>query len=723
MRGNLILISLFVVLLMILCLMLFAEESQNLHQKQVKGFVIWESNRTGQWELYRANLDGSDSRQLTELAKMNPLPYNEYLRPRVSPDGKLVLFGYGKQNAPSEVWIIPSKGGEPKKLTVGNPLNWSTDGKSIYFVRDSKVWQYKLETGEESIIYDKPVPVSGREGSMVGDITPNLKSAVFRSPKANEYFVFDKGETIKTTGGCEPSFTSDGKYMYWVQGPKDFRIWDVEKDVEQQLLGTPDYEKWNYTYFPRISRDCKWLTFGASPDQHDHNTSDYEIFIQELKDMKPIGKPIRITNDPRTDRWGDIFVYVDDTPPTVPLNVKAEHDGQGVKLFWDTSQDSESDVLCYNIYRSTKAGDYQLLAKVEGTSYSDYATNARTRYQYVITAVNYADLESPKSKPVTITTRDIKPISPESLKVIVRNNQAYIKWNPNPELDIKGYNVYRSNDPEAKFKKINTKIVSGTSYVDSSVETEKIYYYYVTAVDNSGQESQRSNVFSKKIMERTKDGLLALYLFDEGKGNIITDDSGIEPPIHLRITDPTKILWTKDENAVEITGNSMIVSEGNIEKILNNLKGRKELSIEVWFAPNNLNQTGPARIVSMSVDPTQRNFTLGQINDDIAFRLRTTKTDQNGIPELDTQKHILKQSPTHLVATYDGNIKRLYVNGNLHSEIQQITGDFSNWNNYPLVIGNELTGDRPWLGKLYLVGIYNRQLNPDEVQKNYQAGI
>ncbi|MGB9596559.1 MAG: LamG-like jellyroll fold domain-containing protein, partial [Candidatus Poribacteria bacterium] len=457
--------------------------------------------------------------------------------------------------------------------------------------------------------------------------------------------------------------------------------------------------------------------------QHDHNTSDYEIFIQELKDFQPIGKPVRITNDPKTDRWGDMFIYVDDTPPTVPLNVKAEHDGQGVKLSWDTAQDPESDILCYNIYKSTKAGNYQLLAKVESTNYLDQATNARTKYQYLITAVNFAELESPKSKPVTITTRDVKPISPANVRVIVRNNQAHVKWETNPELDIKGYNVYRSNEPDGKYKKINSKPISEPSYIDNSVEVEKTYYYYVTAVDKSGQESQKSNIFAKKIMERAKDGLLALYLFDEGKGNIITDDSGVEPPIHLRITDPTKILWAKDENAVEITGNSMIVSEGNTEKIINNIKGHKELSIEVWFTPNSLNQTGPARIISMSTDPLQRNFTLGQTNDDIAFRLRTTKTDQNGIPELDTQKHILSEKPIHLVATYDGNIKKLYINGNLHSESQQIAGDFSNWNNYPLVIGNELTGDRPWLGKLYLIGIYNRQLSPDEIQKNYQAGL
>lgn len=42
--------------------------------------------------------------------------------------------------------------------------------------------------------------------------------------------------------------------------------------------------------------------------EHDHNTSDYEIFIQELKNWQPVGNPRRITQDPKTDRWGTLWV-------------------------------------------------------------------------------------------------------------------------------------------------------------------------------------------------------------------------------------------------------------------------------------------------------------------------------------------------------------------------------------------------------------------------------
>ena len=125
----------------------------------------------------------------------------------------------------------------------------------------------------------------------------------------------------------------------------------------------------------------------------------------------------------------------------------------------------------------------------------------------------------------------------------------------------------------------------------------------------------------------------------------------------------------------------------------------------------------------MSGDPMQRNFTVGQSEADIAVRLRTTETSENGSPELDTTKHILSQQMTHLLTTFDGSIKKIYIDGRLHSETQKLGGDFSKWQDYPLVIGNEFTGDRAWLGKIFLVAIYDHSLSADAVIQNYRAGI
>lgn len=47
----------------------------------------------------------------------------------------------------------------------------------------------------------------------------------------------------------------------------------------------------------------------------------------------------------------------------------------------------------------------------------------------------------------------------------------------------------------------------------------------------------------------------------------------------------------------------------------------------------------------------------------------------------------------------------------------------ANWDDgYRLLLGNETTGDRPWVGTLHLVARYERALIEAEVTQNFNAG-
>jgi len=49
--------------------------------------------------------------------------------------------------------------------------------------------------------------------------------------------------------------------------------------------------------------------------------------------------------------------------------------------------------------------------------------------------------------------------------------------------------------------------------------------------------------------------------------------------------------------------------------------------------------------------------------------------------------------------------------------------DFHNWDRgYTFQLGNEASLDRPWLGTIYLVAIYDRALEPEEISGYYQMG-
>ncbi len=290
---------------------------------KVAGRIVWESNRTGHWELYTMNADGTGARKLTNFAADGErMPYGDYLRPRISPDGRWVMHAYSaKRPRPCEVWITSLETGESRSLTEGNPLNWTTDGTGIFYVYQSKLHKLDLVKGETQQLHNATLPTDGAYGSMVGSVQQDLSSAIFRTSRTNEWFPFDQGMTAKTMGGCESRFTIDDKYLYWVQGPKDFRIWDMAADTEHEVLGTPDSAPHDYTYFPTISPDNRWILYGASPSQHDHTKSDYEVYAHELQDMKPIGKPVRLTFNGKCDRWPDMWVAPENALAAGPYDV------------------------------------------------------------------------------------------------------------------------------------------------------------------------------------------------------------------------------------------------------------------------------------------------------------------------------------------------------------------------------------------------------------------
>ncbi len=64
---------------------------------------------------------------------------------------------------------------------------------------------------------------------------------------------------------------------------------------------------------------------------------------------------------------------------------------------------------------------------------------------------------------------------------------------------VAGYNVYRSTTPGGNYLKINSSLVLGLTYTDSTVVNGVTYYYVTRAVDHRGHESVNSNETSAAI--------------------------------------------------------------------------------------------------------------------------------------------------------------------------------------------------------------------------------
>ncbi len=222
---------------------------------------------------------------------------------------------------------------------------------------------------------------------------------------------------------------------------------------------------------------------------------------------------------------------------------------------------------------------------------------------------------------------------------------------------------------------------------------------------------------------RVEAGLIALYEFDEGGGTTVADQSGVSPSHDLTIADPRNVTWSTDHLSVD---SATIFSTGSpATKIVSRAQASGALTMEAWIKPANDTQAGPARIVSMSLDPQVRNFMLGQEADTYAARFRADgEADwDNGSPTIFTTAGTAAPLLTHVVHTHaaDGS-EVLYVDGVEDTAFAR-TGGLSQWDaTYPLVVANEATGDRDWLGELHLIAIYDRALDASEVDQNFAAG-
>jgi hypothetical protein len=226
----------------------------------------------------------------------------------------------------------------------------------------------------------------------------------------------------------------------------------------------------------------------------------------------------------------------------------------------------------------------------------------------------------------------------------------------------------------------------------------------------------------KRTEPSSKEGLQLLYRFDEGKGDVVRDRAGAGASVDLKINKSAAVEWSK--TGLHIKTSATIEPSGSAARLAKALKKSKAASLEVWVTPANASQKGPARILTFSSGADARNFTLGQDAGKYEVRFRTTATDANGLPGLISQEKAARESLTHIVFTRNAEGKaRLYINGEEES-VRDITGDLSGWKeDFKLVLANETSNDRPWLGTLHLVAIYDRALTREEIRSTSQGQV
>jgi hypothetical protein len=119
--------------------------------------------------------------------------------------------------------------------------------------------------------------------------------------------------------------------------------------------------------------------------------------------------------------------------------------------------------------------------------------NNEWSYTYKLKAVDYFGQQSEFTEEIEVLAQDfIAPQAPSDfdIKSHAKNLTATLTWKASVEEDRAGFNVYRSEDYDTNYVKLNKGLLKTdvTQYLDK-LTTSGAYYYYVTSIDNAKNES------------------------------------------------------------------------------------------------------------------------------------------------------------------------------------------------------------------------------------------
>lgn len=265
---------------------------------KIPGFIVWSSLRDGTWEIYKMKADSTRKVRLTHDEADN-------YHPVWDKNGEWIYFQRNK-----DIYRMrPDGSGQELVVKEGFSFDVIEGGVGlVYAVKEQNryaVLLRDLESGLTEEIVPARVPEFEGKELMYPTVSPDGLRLAFSSDYPRTWTVhmvkMDGSGGVEFAHGCMPQYRPDGLMIAWIsRGNHHVYIGTADgekkRTFEDSVTGRP------HCYFPRWSRDGRYIVFGASPHP-DTNTSDYEIFIKPLSG----GEAVRLTFHPQSDIWPDIF--------------------------------------------------------------------------------------------------------------------------------------------------------------------------------------------------------------------------------------------------------------------------------------------------------------------------------------------------------------------------------------------------------------------------------
>jgi hypothetical protein len=144
---------------------------------------------------------------------------------------------------------------------------------------------------------------------------------------------------------------------------------------------------------------------------------------------------------------------------------------------------------------------------VSKAEYADAFFAFEKKYFYFVRAVSSGaegkPVESTESNVVEVTPVDkFAPSAPAAITLAASPTSISIFFPTNPDKDIAGYSVYRSEEkdkPLTEWELLTPALIDRSTYLDERVVSGKAYFYYITATDKFKNVSDPSEIVSETM--------------------------------------------------------------------------------------------------------------------------------------------------------------------------------------------------------------------------------
>ncbi len=197
----------------------------------------------------------------------------------------------------------------------------------------------------------------------------------------------------------------------------------------------------------------------------------------------------------------------DKTPPPVVQNIKYEINDSSKSITYKWDYTAPSDFKGFKFYVAHKLkGQYkeveEPISAADIRAYKFENVTEGNAYYFRIAAIDTAG-NIAYSMPRFANLPDIYPPSaPTGFSASIDTIGALrLKWNKNPESDIRGYKIVASNSKSAKMIAPQSMLIVDTFYMDTlNIKSlSKYKYFAIRAVDHNFNMSERSPIISVQL--------------------------------------------------------------------------------------------------------------------------------------------------------------------------------------------------------------------------------